>query len=231
METLFAALSPVEAFIYAVLMFVVLYGTICGPLYLYHEHLRRTAPARLIQARPTTAAQRKTELFASFRSILVFGGVAVLNVWGVQHGWFGLRFDFAWPRFLAETLALFVWNEVHFFLVHRLLHFAPFYSRFHIDHHRSLVTTPFSSFSFHLVEAVLLGSVMPLAMLVHDFSIWSLFMLPVMSLLMNAAGHSNIHFSIFRFSERHADHHRLYVKNYGFFLPWMDRLLGTEARP
>lgn len=230
METFFAALSPPEAFLYAVLMFVVLYGAICGAFYLYHEYLRRTEPSRLIEPRPSTPAQRNKELLASFRSILVFGGVAVLNVWGVQHGWFGLRFEFEWPRFLAESLALFVWNEVHFFLMHRLLHLAPLYARFHLEHHRSLVTTPFSSFSFHLVEAILLGTVMPLAMLVHAFSIWSLLTLPVMSLLLNAAGHSNIRFAFFRFSERHADHHRLYTKNYGFFLPWMDRLLGTEAR-
>jgi hypothetical protein len=32
----------------------------------------------------------------------------------------------------------------------------------HIKHHRSVITTPFSAYSFHPLESFLLGSVMPL---------------------------------------------------------------------
>ena len=79
---------------------------------------------------------------------------------------------------------LLVWNDIHFYANHRLLH-TRWLRRFHAQHHRSLVTTPFSTYSFHPLEAALLGNVILLPMLLHDFSFAALLSLPVMSLLLN----------------------------------------------
>lgn len=74
-------------------------------------------------------------------------------------------------------------------MVHRSLHWRPLYRRVHTWHHRSVVTTPCSAYSFHTVESFLFGSVMPLALLLHAFSPWALLGLTVMSLLLNVGGH------------------------------------------
>ena len=83
---------------------------------------------------------------------------------------------------LNHTVVLAVWNDVHFWLNHRLLH-LPWLRRFHGAHHRSMVTTPFATYSFHPVEALLLGNVILPPMLVHDFSFWSLASLPVVRMI------------------------------------------------
>src|SRR5256885_17090109 len=92
-----------------------------------------------------------------------------------------------------EIVVLLIWNDVHFWINHRLLH-TRLLGRFHGDHHRSIVTTPWSTYSFHPIEALMLGNVILLPMVVHDFSFWSLAPVPVLSLLLNVIGHSNYDF-------------------------------------
>jgi sterol desaturase/sphingolipid hydroxylase (fatty acid hydroxylase superfamily) len=47
------------------------------------------------------------------------------------------------------------------------------------------VTTPWSTYSFHPIEALMLGNIILLPMLVHDFYFWSLASVPVLSLILN----------------------------------------------
>ena len=76
-----------------------------------------------------------------------------------------------------------------FFVIHRALHWKPLYRSVHIWHHRSVITTPFSAYSFHPVESFLLGSVMPLALVLHTFSPWALLGLTLKSLWLNVGGY------------------------------------------
>src|SRR5690606_12989108 len=129
------------------------------------------------------------------------------------------------------------WNELHFYISHRLLH-TPWLRRFHATHHRSHIATPFSTYAFHPVEALMLGSVPLLPMLAHDFSFFALASLPVMSIALNTLGHSNYEFSStapargwLDASRRHHLHHACYHGNYGFLLSVFDRLLGTALPP
>lgn len=57
------------------------------------------------------------------------------------------------------------------------------------------MTTPWSTYSFHPIEALMLGNIILLPMLVHDFYFWSLASVPVLSLILNLIGHSNYDFS------------------------------------
>ena len=82
---------------------------------------------------------------------------------------------------------------MHFWVNHRLLHTRPL-RRFHLPHHRSVVTTPFSTYSFHPIEALMLGNVIMLPMMLHDFSFWSLASVPLFSLFFNRIGHANYDF-------------------------------------
>jgi sterol desaturase/sphingolipid hydroxylase (fatty acid hydroxylase superfamily) len=207
--------------------FAALYFTLSLPVYFW---TKEAAPCRQEPLRP---GQIRKEIQASLLSISVFAAMSAPVLFGLKSGFFRVDFSFSAPRFFAETLALFLWNETHFFAMHRLLHF-PFLFRFaHHTHHASLTTTPFSSYSFHWLEALLLGSVMPLAMLVHNFSFWSLLTLPVFSLALNALGHSNRDFfpeysleHVLSFSRRHARHHTEPHSHFGFSLPYLDRLFG-----
>ena len=142
----------------------------------------RTGFGRVIDARPVPAGQIQREIRLSCVSIAIFG-IGVLLPWGLLRlGWAQLARDPSALRILVEIAALFVWNELHFYAMHRLLHTRAL-RRFHADHHRSHVPTPFSTYAFHPVEAALLGSVPLLPMLMHDFSFAALLLLPVLCAL------------------------------------------------
>ncbi|MBB5207808.1 sterol desaturase family protein [Chiayiivirga flava] len=137
---------------------------------------------------------------------------------------------------MLELGVLALWNELHFYASHRALHTRPL-RRFHVPHHRSLVTTPWSTYSFHPVEALLLGSVPLIPMLLHDFSFTALALLPLFSIVINNLGHSNYEFSarekppgLQGASRRHHLHHTRYHGNYGFLAAWPDRLFRSALR-
>lgn len=215
--------------------FAAIYALFCGGNWLLTNHL---LPAlgigRRIDPRPLRAGQLREEIAWSSLSILIFGVGAVLPWWFLQAGWARLAQDPGVLRIAVEAIALLVWNDIHFYANHRLLHTKPL-RRYHQRHHRSLVATPFSTYSFHPLEAVLLGNVILLPMLVHDFSFAALLSLPVASLLLNNLGHSNYDFAPavghghwLAASRRHHLHHACYGGNYGFLFNFMDRWCGTR---
>lgn len=187
----------------------------------------QSADGRIQRMRP---GQVREELVLSFVSILVFAGQAVGLVWALREGWLVASWDRPAWHLLWELPVLYLWNELHFFAVHRVLHWPPLYRTVHIRHHRSVITTPFSAYCFHPVESFLLGSVMPLALVIHPFSPLALVGLTIMSLLLNVAGHLP-HERLrpaFAFAAPHTryhnEHHRRFHTHFSFSLAPLDRL-------
>ena len=191
--------------------------------------------------RPLAAGQLRREWGWSAVSIVLFGVGSVVP-WGLlQMGASGLAASPSIGRVAVELVVLLVWNEVHFYATHRGLH-GRWLRRFHLAHHRSVVVTPWSTYAFHPVEALLLGPVIVWPMLVHDFAVWSLLAVPVFSIAFNSVGHSNFGLGCnpgargprawwTDAAQRHQLHHACYHGNYGFMWPFMDRWLGTALPP
>ena len=138
--------------------------------------------------------------------------------------------------FLRDLALFFCWNELHFYLSHRLLHTRWLLRHVHVVHHRSVVPTPFSTYSFHWGEALLLSSVMILWLLVLPLGIGTVVIFPLVSLTVNCIGHMN--YALFPRANltdllagcrRHTWHHT-HGGNYGFYLPWLDALFRTRQR-
>ena len=189
----------------------------------------------LFQKKEFRPKQIQIEIKRSIVSIIMFGILSFPLYAGLKSGFLQIKFEFTWTNFILESLALFLWNEVHFYTVHRIFHFKIFY-KYHADHHFSHVPSPFSAYSFHWSEGLLLGAVMPLIMCIYNFQYLSLMTLPVMSIMMNVLGHSNVDFfpnnpmnSILSFSKRHSLHHKIPHANYGFFLPYFDLIFKTDS--
>lgn len=191
-----------------------------------------------LDPRPVPQGQLRRELLLSASSVLLFGAGMVFP-WGLlQLGWARLAVDPPGWRIVLEILALVIWNEIHFYANHWLLH-TRWLRRFHLPHHRSIVTTPWATYSFHPVEAAMLGNIILLPMVVHDFSFAALLAAPLFSLLFNCIGHSNYDFLPdahhdrwwLNGARRHHLHHACFHGNYGFMFPFMDRLFGTALPP
>jgi sterol desaturase/sphingolipid hydroxylase (fatty acid hydroxylase superfamily) len=234
----FRRLSAIEVMAFGLLYFATLYvAAAVVSLLLTRSLLPALGLGRRLDPRPLGPGQLRRELSLSASSVLIFG-LGLIVPWGLlQLGWARLEPQPGAFRIALEFALLLVWNELHFYVCHRLLHTRPL-RRFHAHHHRSIVTTPWSTYSFHPVEALLLGSVPLLPMLVHDFSFAALAALPVLSIALNSIGHSNYSFIAAESpavthspSYRHHRHHVSYHGNYGFLLSVFDRWFGTALPP
>lgn len=235
MQAAIVAASPWQVVAASTAYFALLYAATGGiGWWLTRQLLPRLGIGRVLDARPLRAGQLHREWRESVQSIVLFGIGALLPWWLLVSGWASLAADPSWWRIGLEIIALFLWNELHFYACHRLLHTKPL-RRFHASHHRSITPTPFSSYAFHPVEALLLGSVPIIPMLLHDFSLTALLMLPVMSIVLNTFGHSNYTLRPAQAplgpSGRHQLHHQHYHGNYGFALALLDRLGGSVIPP
>jgi Delta7-sterol 5-desaturase len=238
--TAFAAAAGFEglviAFVGALAGFVLLYfGSAVIAWFLTRKLLPSIGIGAVVDRRPLRDGQIGREIRRSLFSILVFGvyGLVTLVAW--RSGIVRVDFEPSWIKLAGGVAFLLVWNEVHFYCIHRMLHTPWLYRHAHRIHHESLVPTPFSTYSFHWLEAVLLGSVMILPMLFYTFSAGALLALPLISIVLNCVGHCNYnvfanHPSIYSASLNHSAHHQRVAGNYGFYLPFLDRWAKTTVR-
>jgi len=201
---------------------------------------RRVLPARgigrIIDRRPLRPQQVHGEIARSLVSVAIFAGYGMLTVAADRAGWIAIRWIETPWRFAGDLLLLTLWNEIHFYICHRLLHTPWLYRHVHLAHHRSVVPTPFSTYSFHWVEATMLSSVMILLLLVYNLGIGTALLFPAVSLMLNSIGHMNYALwpkrpvtTLFAGCRRHTLHHGRFHGNYGFYLPWLDGVLGTRV--
>jgi lathosterol oxidase len=220
-----------------ILWFIIIYTLIAGGGYwLSIRHASDTHAAEDGRLQRLRHGQVRAELWLSALSIVIFGVQTAGVAWLLRHGWLTIDWHRSPWHLLWELPLLYLWNEVHFFVIHRALHWKPLYRSVHIWHHRSVITTPFSAYSFHPLESFLLGSVMPLALVLHAFSPWALLGLTLMSLLLNVSGHLPHEkvrdgFAWLRpHSRYHNRHHREFHTHYAFSLTWLDRWFGGSAQ-
>jgi Delta7-sterol 5-desaturase len=221
-----------------ILWFSAIYAAIAGGAYaLAIDRLPGAVETASGSRQRMRAGQVREELLLSALSILVFASQATLLVWMLRQGWLSINWGRSSLHLAWELPVLYFWNELHFFAVHRLLHWGPLYRKVHIWHHRSVLTTPFSAYSFHPFESFLLGLVMPLTMVFHGFSPWALLGLTVMSLLLNVSGHLPHErlrkawaFAVSN-SRYHNQHHRQLDTHFAFSFPPLDSWFGGKPGP
>jgi len=175
------------------------------------------------------------EIRLSLVSIFIFSLQAIGIQWAYTKGIIHIEWNIIWYTLPFEILALFLWNEIHFYAAHWLLHRKWLFKKVHFIHHRSTSPTPFSTYSFHWFEAFLLGTVIFLPLLVYNFQFLALISLPLLSIFLNVLGHWNYDMfpeksssHILKFSFRHSMHHKWIKGNFGFFLPQFDHWFKTK---
>ncbi len=177
--------------------------------------------------------QVKSEILHSIISMSTFGLATVIII---------LIFRKEYNYFLADNLInilitliiLNVYNEIHFYLIHRLMHIPFFWKNVHHIHHRSSVPTVFSVFNFHLIEALLLSLVPVVIFSFCPLSLLGIFLYPISSLLLNMSGHCNYRFgsgdkhSNLQIGTKHALHHDKNNNRYGFATSLLDKLFSPK---
>jgi len=200
--------------------------------------LERALPKLRIWSDPIPEGQFRHEAIGNlvFVAATIASFTLVLRSSLVRYG------DDSATRIGLTFLVLYVGFQVHFYLLHRVLHTQALV-RFHRWHHVSRVTTPLSGQSTSVVEALgwMVGYVlMPVAFSrIAPISAtgWAWYM--AFNVIGNIVGHANVEVvpkapglwyrsliaTVFTY---HALHHLRWTGHYGFASTWMDRLLGTE---
>ena len=193
------------------------------------QWLQRIGLVSKIVDQPVKQKQIKFELWHSFKSIVLFGFSILPIIYFIRTGHIILLENTA-LNIVIGLVVLNVWNEVHFFLVHRLMHFPFFMRHVHYIHHKSRIPTVYSVYCFHWLEATLLSSVPLIIALMMPFAPLAIALYPLASILLNFAGHCNYRFgngkgkSWLLFGTNHNDHHAKGKQNFGFASDLLDQI-------
>ncbi|MEK6480861.1 sterol desaturase family protein [Catalinimonas sp. 4WD22] len=214
--------------------FLVLYLGLAPLFLLVCKYLWKKRFLQKIIAKEATPKQIRFEIRHSLQSVFIFGLSAIPLVWMIRQDWIKLLPD-SFGYIILGLVLLSIWNEIHFFVIHRLMHLPFFMRKVHYVHHRSNTPTVYSVYSFHGLEAFLLSTV-PLTIAPWiPFSPMAIFLYPLVSILLNFCGHCNYRFGNGMgagwkiLSTRHAEHHRKGKKNYGFASPILDNLTALHT--
>ena len=122
--------------------------------------------------------------------------------------------------FLLLFPLLNIWESMHFYFIHRLLHYKPFY-RWHAPHHRNINIGPWSGFSMHPIEHVLYFSTILIHLVVASHPIHMLYHMyfTALAAVVSHTGYSGILVKEKKAVDLgdffHQLHHRYFDCNYG----------------
>jgi sterol desaturase/sphingolipid hydroxylase (fatty acid hydroxylase superfamily) len=187
---------------------------------------------RPIDTRPPAPGQVRAEVRRGLLTCLIFG-VVTLSYRPLCQGLWPL----SWGQAAWQLAAFTVFNNLYTYGTHRLLH-TRLLIRVHRVHHRSVRVTPWSGYSVHPLEALVIAGTLPVFMLLVKIGIGTAFALHALGMLYTTCIHCN--YELFpardprsRFKRWiddpafHRLHHTRGSINYGFPSRLPDRLFGT----
>ncbi len=225
---------------------VAIYALITVPFFCVFWVWRRQAvqPRRIQPKQRSTAAQWTREIRQSLSSVAIFTLIDV-GIFLADRSGFTTIYqsidDHGLAYLAASVVLMIVIQDTFFYWAHRLMHWKPLYRWSHRVHHESIDTSPFTAYSFSLVEAVVEGIpniIFPFLFPVH----WSaLIVYQVLSLIMNVIGHLGYEIIPESWSghwllkwktpsTHHNMHHSHVNGNYTLYFRFWDVWMGTEFK-
>lgn len=199
----------------------------------------------LVNSQALFPGQIGFELKYAALTTLIFG-LGGLNFYVAKEQGLGFVYleveKFGWTYFYVSIFLMVMLNDVYFYWTHRLLHWKPLFSKYHYIHHRSRITTPLTSQSFHAVETVinvLVAVAFPFLFPIHPKA-YVIF--TFIAFFNNVYGHGNYDwireplrskfpFNLLNSPTVHGFHHSNVNGNYGLYTNIWDRLHGTYIDP
>lgn len=244
MFELIERLGWLPAGLLSALLIVLRYALLAGSLFLifykvWHHHFAD----RKIQHRFPRWSTIRYEIRHSMETALVLA-VMGLGIYGLdQMGWTRIYHDidaYGTGYWWMSVGILILAHDTYFYWMHRLLHRRPWFQWLHRVHHRSFNPTPWSSLSFHPLEALLEFGIAPLAVVLMPVHTSALLVFATWSILFNMIGHLGyelfprgfVRHPVFRWlntSTHHNLHHARSNCNYGLYFNFWDRIMGTNA--
>ena len=207
---------------------------------LFYVLFRRYFRPRKIQAKFPEVKHYRRDLMYSVITILIFATVGAIT-FTLLRPWTQLYSPidaYGWGYYALTFVMMFFLHDAYFYWMHRLMHHPQLFKAVHLIHHKSTNPSPWTSYAFHPLEAVIETGIIPLiafAFPVHGTAI-GLFML--FQFVYNVYGHLGYELYPRGFhktpigrwvntSVAHNLHHGRFHGNYGLYPLIWDRLCGT----
>ncbi|MCB0665186.1 MAG: sterol desaturase family protein [Saprospiraceae bacterium] len=224
-------LTLTRYFIIAGIPFIIFYV-------LFHRYFKRSK----IQERKVPKHLLLYEILQSSQSALIFAAIGCLLIYTPISAYTSIYLDIhqhPWWWIPAVLIISMVLHDLYFYWLHRLIHHPRIFSYVHLVHHKSNNPSPWSSYSFHLLESIAEAMILPILIFILPMHPLSIFLFTFFSFLFNVYGHLGYEivprwfrktpfFQIIGTSVYHNMHHAKFHYNYGLYFRIWDRLMGTE---
>jgi len=170
--------------------------------------------------------------------LFFMGGVVATAAMAQERGW-GLMNMVEAPRWFEIGLAVVALDFIIYWQ-HQVFHYVPILWRFHMMHHSDLDLDVSSGVRFHPVEIIISTGVKALSVLLLGVAPLAVVIFEIVLNSTALFNHSNVRMPlgldrVLRWfvvtPDMHRIHHSVDVRetnsNYGFNVPWWDRLFGT----
>jgi len=212
------------------------------PFALFYLLLPKKLTKYKIQQKLASRKDHIHEMWHSMQSTFVFTLVAVaLLVTPLKQ--YTLIYDKIsdfpfWYIGVSLVLSLII-HDTYFYWMHRLLHHKRLFKHAHLVHHKSTNPSPWTSYSFHLFEAVTEGLVLVPIVFILPMHPLTILLFTVTAFMINVYGHLGYEvlpkwfrytwlFEILNTSVHHNLHHSKFKGNYGLYFRLWDRVMNTE---
>lgn len=217
------------------------YFLIAGLAYvLFYLILKNRFLHRKIQSKFPGWDKMKPDILYSFQTILVFTTIATLVFvqWRPYTNLYANVADYGMGYYLLTFPLMFIIHDTYFYWMHRFMHLPVVFKHVHLVHHHSTNPTPWTSYSFHILEAVLEAGIIPLIAFTLPVHRSALGLFLLMQFVYNVYGH--LGFELYprwfaktrvgkwiNTSVAHNMHHKYFKGNYGLYFLFWDRMMGT----
>jgi len=200
--------------------------------------------ARRLSKRNPSAKTIRHEIYLSTLSAFIYAAPAaiVIEIWkaGGSALYSGPVTSVAAWGYIAFSAGLYLFvQDTYFYWTHRIMHHKHLFSWTHAGHHKSVQPTPWASFSFDPVEALISAWLLPVMALfipLHVGTALALLMIMTINAVFNHAGWEvypdrwvkGWFGRVMITAAHHNLHHTKFAGNYGLYFRFWDRLMGTD---
>ncbi len=207
---------------------------------LFYIILKKPLWYRKIQKKMPAIRDYRRDILWSLTTIAIFSTVILLTFVKYKHltstynrideyGYPYLIFSFFWMLFLHDT-----W----FYWWHRIMHHPFLFKRVHLVHHKSTNPSPWTAYAFHPFEAIIEVGIHPLIAFTLPIYTPAIGIFFLFQIAYNVYGHLGYELYPKGFNKNwigkwintsvaHNLHHKKFDGNYGLYLLFWDRLMGT----
>jgi lathosterol oxidase len=223
-----------------ILRYAFLAGTTYFVFYVFKQ--KGFAHLKIQKKAPSSRIVRQEILFSAFTLLTYCGTSWLVFQWenaGITKIYRDLH-EHGYSYFAFSVVVMVIIHDAYFYWTHRLLHLPRLFQWIHKTHHLSDNPTPWASFSFHPLEALVSAGIIPIIVFLIPCHPFALFSFLTFMTLINVMGH--LGYETFpkwitksRFwkwqntSTNHNLHHQCSRYNFGLYFTIWDRLMNTYS--